>query len=179
MRIIVGSAANKMNGLFLGDVSYPTLMQIFEQTHAHNNDHMLLWNVLLAPHHCSKKVMYEADVLQQDAMDELQAPQLDIGYVVASSAEFPGRNSPGDNPPHIKARNRYEEIVNTAFVCTAEHSTPENPRPIIFTVNASGISLVADDYEMSESARQTLAAAVDAARGRAAPPSAKVGFGCE
>jgi beta-lactamase superfamily II metal-dependent hydrolase len=184
MRIIVGSIEHKMFGLFLGDVSYPTLMQIFEETHNHNNDDMLWWNVLLAPHHCSKKVMYERDgegpeKLRQDAMNELQKPQLDVGYIVSSSSEFPASNSPGDNPPHIKARNRYEEIVNDDFLCTAEHSTPENVRPIIFTVNQNGMELVGEDYEISESARATLAAAVNAARGRAAPPTAKVGFGRE
>jgi beta-lactamase superfamily II metal-dependent hydrolase len=184
MQVIVGSSAHSMCGLFLGDVSHPTLMQIFEQTHNHQNDPMLSWNVLLAPHHCSKKVMYERngegqDVLRQDAMDELQSCQLAVGYVVASSSEFPGSNSKGDNPPHVKARNRYEEIVNTEFLCTAEHSTPENLRPIIFTVNDKGIILVGEDYKISEGARATLAAAVDAARGRAAPPTAKVGFGGE
>ena len=161
-----------------------TLMQIFEQTHAHNNDGMLAWNVLLAPHHCSKKVMYERDAegqakLRQDAMDELQNPQLAPGYVVSSSSEFPGANSAGDNPPHIKARRRYEEIVNNDFLCTGEFSTPENMRPIIFTVTANGITLVGGDYEISESARAALTAAVNAARGRSAPPTAKVGFGGE
>ena len=76
MRMIIGSADYPMKGLFLGDISYPTLMQTFEQTHAHNNDLMLEWNVLLAPHHCSKKVMYEGDELKQDALDELEKPQL-------------------------------------------------------------------------------------------------------
>ncbi|MBS0533097.1 MAG: hypothetical protein JSR72_03480 [Proteobacteria bacterium] len=184
MQVTVGSARKAMSGLFLGDVSYPTLMQIFQQTHAHNNDHRLAWNVLLAPHHCSKKVMYERndsgqDVLCQDAMDELEAPQLTPGYVVSSSKEFPGNNSSGDNPPHRKARSRYEEIVNTGFLCTGEFSTPENVRPIILTVTDSDILLVGDDYEISEGARATLAAAIDAARGRAAPPAAKVGFGRE
>jgi hypothetical protein len=179
MRLIIGSEAHPMYGLFLGDVSYPTLMQIFQQTHAHNNDAMLNWNVLLSPHHCSKKVMYEDNVLQQDALDELETPQLDIGYIVASSPEFPASNSSGDNPPHVKARNRYEEIVNTAFLCTGEYSTPENLRPIIFSVNENGVFLDDDDYEVSDGARETLAAAVAAARGRAAPPTAKVGFGRE
>jgi beta-lactamase superfamily II metal-dependent hydrolase len=184
MRVTVGSAQYAMFGLFLGDVSYPTLMQIFSQTHAHNNDDMLLWNVLLSPHHCSKKVMYERDaegrdVLKQDAMDELQRPQQQVGYIIASSPKFPSSNSPGDNPPHVKARNRYEEIVNTAFMCTGEYSTPDNLRPIIFTVNQNGIHLVGENYKISDGARATLAAAIAAARGRAAPPTAKVGFGTE
>jgi hypothetical protein len=158
-------------------------MQIFQQTHVHNNDDKLAWNVLLAPHHCSKKVMYEGEgdkeALCQDALDELQAPQLGIGYIVASSDAIPAVNSSGDNPPHAKARNRYEEIVSTAFLCTGEYSTPEDLRPIIFTVDQNGIILVDEDYAISESAKATLAAAVDRARGRAAPPTAKVGFGSE
>jgi hypothetical protein len=64
-------------------------------------------------------------------------------------------------------------------LCTGEFSTPENMRPIIFTVNENGITLVGEDYEISESSRATLATAVTAARGRSAPPAAKVGFGHE
>ena len=183
MQVVIGPG-NPIRGLFLGDVSYPTLMQIFEETHRHDNDDMLLWNVLLGPHHCSKKAMYERDgqgndVPQQDVLNELLACQLDTGYIVASSSEFPHSNSPGDNPPHRKARNRYEEIVNTAFVCTGEFSTPEHVRPIIFTATAGGMVLAGDDYQMSENAESTLAAAIAAARGTNAPPATKVGFGAE
>ncbi len=183
MQVVIGPG-NPIRGLFLGDLSYPTLMQIFEETHRHGNDGMLQWNVLLAPHHCSKKVMYERDgsgkdVLQQDVLDEFSACQLDIGYIVASSNEFPHSNASGDNPPHRKARNRYEEIVNTEFVCTGEFSTPEHARPIIFTATAEGMVLAGEDYVMSESAENTLAAAIAAAQGNNDPPATKVGFGAE
>lgn len=181
MQIVIGPG-NPIRGLFLGDLSYPTLMQIFEETHRHNNDDMLKWNVLLSPHHCSKKAMYERDaagndVRQQDVLDEFSACQLDTGYVVASSNEFPHSNSPGDNPPHRKARNRYEEIVNTGFVCTGEFSTPEHVRPLIFTATPTGMILAGGDYRLSENAQNTLATAVAAARGTNAPPATKVGFG--
>jgi beta-lactamase superfamily II metal-dependent hydrolase len=183
MQVVIGPG-NPIRGLFLGDLSYPTLMQVFEETHRHDNDEMLQWNVLLAPHHCSKKVMYERDaegndVLQQDVLDEFSACQLDTGYIVASSNEFPHSNSSGDNPPHRKARNRYEEIVNMEFVCTGEFSTPENVRPIIFTATENGMILAGDGYQMSEMAENTLAAAIAAARGTNAPPTTKVGFGNE
>lgn len=177
MQVTIGSSQQAMRGLLLGDISYPVLMQIFQQTHWHGNDEMLKWNVLLSPHHCSKKAMYENDVPQQDVLDELKACQLDVGYVVASSDKFPHANSSGDNPPHRRARNRYEEIVNTGFVCTGEFSTPEKVRPIIFTVTGNGIRMGGDNYAISESARHTLDAAVAAARGSSAPPTAKVGFG--
>lgn len=179
MRVIIGSPGNVMKGLFLGDLSYPTLMQVFDQTHAHENEEMLEWNVLLSPHHCSKKAMYEDNVLQQDIMDEFAKSQLSPGYIVASSNEFPGLNHAGDNPPHRKARNRYEEIVNDEFLCTGEVSTPEQVQPIIFSVTEHGIELEIEDYQMSEEAETSLAAAVQKARGSDAPPATKVGFGAE
>lgn len=177
MRVIIGSEGNTIRGLFLGDLSYPTLMQIFEQTHAHENDDMLEWNVLLSPHHCSKKAMYEDGLLKQDVMDEFANSQLSPGYIVASSNKFPHSNSAGDNPPHRKARNRYEEIVNDAFLCTGEVSTPEEVRPIIFSSTAWGIEVGGDDYVMSESAEHTLLSAIAAAEGTDKPPVSKVGFG--
>ena len=173
MRVVIG---NIMKGLFLGDLSYPTLMQVFEETHAHDNEDMLQWNVLLSPHHCSKKAMYEDNILQKDVMQEFADSQLSPGYIVASSDEFPHSNNAGDNPPHRKARNRYEEIVNDEFLCTGEVSTPQHVQPIIFSVTANGIELDIEDYEVSET---TLAAAVAKARGYNAPPTAKVGFGVE
>ena len=179
MQVTIGNSQQVMRGLLLGDISYPVLMQIFQQTHWHHNDDMLKWNVLLSPHHCSKKAMYENDALQQDVLDEFKACQLDVGYIVASSDEFPPSNSAGDNPPHRKARNRYEEIVNTAFVCTGEFSTPQLVRPIIFTLTAQGIHMGGANYAISESARHTLDAAIAAARGSSAPPTAKVGFGSD
>lgn len=179
MRVVIGSPGNIMKGLFLGDLSYPTLMQVFEETHAHDNEDMLQWNVLLSPHHCSKKAMYEDNILQQDVMQEFAESQLSPGYIVASSDEFPHSNNAGDNPPHRKARNRYEEIVNDEFLCTGEVSTPQHVQPIIFSITANGIEVDIEDYEVSESAETTLAAAVAKARGNNAPPTAKVGFGVE
>ncbi len=179
MQVTIGTASSPLRGLFLGDLSYPTLKQIFDETHAHENEDMLKWNVLLSPHHCSKKAMYEDDVLQQDVMDEFAKSQLTPGYVVASSNEFPQSNSAGDNPPHRKARNRYEEIVNNKFLCTGEVSTPSRVQPITFTVTESSIELDIENYEMSEGAVTTLAAAIAKVRGNNSPPVAKVGFGTE
>lgn len=178
MQLVIGPG-NPIFGLFLGDLSYPSVMQIFTETHAHGNEDKLAWNVLLSPHHCSKKVMYEDDAYRQDVMDEFASCQLSPGFVVASSNEFKHANNPGDNPPHRRARNRYEEIVNNDFICTGEVSTPEHVRPIIFTATPGGMILAGDNYEMSESAENTLAAAIAAAEGLYAPPVTKVGFGAE
>jgi hypothetical protein len=171
-----------MAGLFFGDLSYPTLRRVFDETKKHKNLNFLRWNILLAPHHCSKKAMYEKDgegndVLKQDILDDFDATQYDGGVVISSSAAIPGNNSAGDNPPHAKAKNRYKEIVSGDFICTGEYSTPKNMRPIIFTVTAQGIHQVNKDYPLSEEAKADLAKAVASARGTNAPPVEKVGFG--
>jgi hypothetical protein len=184
MQVVIGSNESKMAGLFFGDLAYPTLRRVFDETKAHNNLARLNWNVLLAPHHCSKKVMYEKDensndVLKQDILDDLKKRQRNGGFIVSSSTAIPGNNSSGDNPPHAKAKNRYQEIVSGSFICTGEYSSPERMRPIIFTVTAQGIQQVDKEYPLSEEAKLDLAKAVAAARGKNAPPAAKVGFGRE
>ncbi|MHB1752160.1 MAG: ComEC/Rec2 family competence protein [Acidiferrobacter sp.] len=182
MRVLIGTPALSMAGLFFGDLAYATLRRIFDETKSNNKLDKLNWNVLLAPHHCSKKAMYEKDdqgndVLKQDILDDLKNRQYAGGYIVSSSSTIPGLNSSGDNPPHAKAKNRYQEMVSGGFLCTGEYSAPEKMRPIIFTVTAQGIAQVDKDYPLSEEAKSDLAKAVAAARGTNAPPSAKVGFG--
>jgi beta-lactamase superfamily II metal-dependent hydrolase len=67
--LLRGSALGK--ALLLGDLAYPTISRIFERS----DDDDLEWNVLLAPHHCSKSVMYwqaedeEEESLKQDVMN--------------------------------------------------------------------------------------------------------------
>jgi beta-lactamase superfamily II metal-dependent hydrolase len=182
MQVTLTGAGSSMSGLFFGDLSYPTLRKVFDETKAHNNLPKLNWHVLLAPHHCSKKAMYEKDdkgndVLKQDILDDLKSRQYAGGFVVASSAAIPGLNYSGDNPPHAKAKNRYEEIITGKFLCTGEYSTHQNMRPVILTATARGAQLLQQDYPLSEESKADLAKAVLAARGTQAPPAAKVGFG--
>jgi len=169
-------------GLFFGDLSYSTIRRIFDETRRHDNMPRLTWHVHLASHHCSKKVMYVYDengddVLKKDIMAELEASQAAGGWVVASSSPFPPLNRPGDNPPHIKARARYSEIVEGGFICTGEYSTAKLMRPVVFCVTERGVQFVAPPLHLSDESRSTLAKAVLAARGTDAPPTQKVGFG--
>jgi hypothetical protein len=182
MQIELIGGQHVMRGLFLGDLSHPTLRRVIDETRRHGNDSKLTWNALLAPHHCSKKAMYEKDiegkdVLKQDILDDFEAAQSPGGFIIASSVAIPGSNSPGDNPPHAKAKARYEEIVSGQFLCTGEYSTPDNMRPIILTNTPRGVVLASGPFELSEEARADLAAAIARARGDSAPPAAKVGFG--
>lgn len=180
MQVLIGTQARSMAGLFLGDLAYPTLRRVFDETKDHDNLPRLSWDVLLAPHHCSRKVMYDGDdVLQQDIMDDFKARRRKGAYVVSSSPAIPSGNSSGDNPPHAKAKNRYLEIIDAAdnFLCTGEYSTAEVVRPIILTVTDAGVDLVGKDYTLSEEAVADLAKAVATVRGANTPPAGKVGFG--
>lgn len=182
LQVALTDGLRVMSGLFLGDLAYPTLRRIVDETRRHGNDARLTWNALLAPHHCSKKAMYEKDaegndVLKQDILDDLEAAQMPGAFVIASSIAIPASNAPGDNPPHVKAKRRYEEIVSGQFLCTGEYSTADNMRPIILSSTASGVVLLSGAFKLSEESKADLAAAVAKARGGTAPPAAKVGFG--
>src|SRR6266511_1505884 len=65
-------------------------------------------------------------------------------------------DSPGDKPPHVLARDRYEEIVPNAVLCTGEYPAADSPRPIVFGLQP-GVGLVlldVEDLEESERAAE-------------------------
>lgn len=160
--------------LLMGDLSYPVIRRIFDRSEAAT----LKWNALLAPHHCSKSVMYWKDegdddeTLKDDMVRDIGNAALDPGYVVSSSEPVPTKNEPGDNPPHAKAKTQYELIVPNEFICTQEHPNEENPEPIIFEVGKEGFAYVGET-ESSKSMSDTL----KVAGGGAVAPAAAVGFG--
>ncbi len=186
--------------LLLGDLAYPTLRRIFDRSAEAGNEERLSWDVLLAPHHCSKRVMYAPDdfgveELKLDILDDLDSSRGDKAYVVASSNPVPASNKPGDNPPHAKAKARYEELGIEDFLCTQEHGSVEAPVPVVFAlVPGSGLDLQPVEAAAEESAGKrllkvagtaavlagcVLAAeqAIKRARGADAAPTKPVGFG--
>lgn len=170
--------------MFFGDREYPTIKRIFEATEQNSkNKPYLYWNAMLCAHHCSKAVMYWQDEgddqerFKQDIMDYFAKYSRDgEGYIVASAhSDF--TDAHGDNPPHKKARRRYENIVKAGrFLCTHEYPSKEKPEPIVFVIDEK------TGFTLSDKRKQTqgpaaLGAAVAAARGSVAPPSAQTTFG--
>lgn len=159
--------------LLFGDLDYPALARIFDIS----DDENVAWDVLLAPHHCSKSAMYFQDegdddeALKQDIVDAMTDAAGETGWVVSSSVQVPATNKSGDNPPHAKAKAQYEAIAPDGFLCTGDDDDSDDP--IVFQVDTTGISLVsASDTEASKAA-----AAITAARGGSAPHGQQVGFG--
>ncbi|MDV7357680.1 hypothetical protein ACH47B_22765 [Rhodococcus sp. NPDC019627] len=141
------TADSGVNGkmLLFGDLAHDTIMKIFNYSTAKGRPERLEWDLLLAPHHCSKKVMYipvdGEDVLQEDVLDAFSAnARHDDVVIVSSSDTFRPKDEPGMNPPHRKARDRYQEIAE--LICTMAWGDEQAPSPVIFGVDASGARIV-------------------------------------
>lgn len=165
--------------LLLGDLSYPTLKHIFERS----EDDDLVWDIFLAPHHCSKSAMYgrdegeTEDSLKQDLLDKIEAAAEEDAHIVASAPPIPDKDEDGANPPHLIAAQRYREIVPADhFLCTGEHPNAEESEPIVFEVAEAGVSLRAASG-VTKSRSSALPGAVETARGASRAPAAAVGFG--
>jgi hypothetical protein len=135
--------------LLLGDLAHDTIMKIIDTSEQKQHEQYLAWDLLLAPHHCSKKVMYlpdldGKDVRQQGVLNAFARYAADDSVIVASSRVIPTRDEPGANPPHLKAANRYKEIADE-FVCTMSWPDADAPVPVVFAVDASGARLVRED----------------------------------
>lgn len=165
--------------MLLADHCYPTVKRIFEVSNAED----VKWHIFLAPHHCSKSVMYwkdpgnDGETLKQDVLDLIEGAAQNPGYIIASSEPIPGSNQSGDNPPHAKAKARYQEIAPTDFLCTQEHPRQDQPQPIVFEATSNGFVYLKPAAPAKPSTAATLTSAVSAARGSSAPPSSRVGFG--
>ena len=125
LQVTLCEGEQQLQALLLGDLSYPIIKRIFEVSEEDD----LAWNVLLAPHHCSKSVMYwkddddEEESLKSHIVDEMEEAAQAPNRVISSSNPVPSSNQPGDNPPHAKAKTQYETITDS-FLCTMEQEEP-------------------------------------------------------
>ena len=125
MQVTLYDGPQELRALLFGDLCYPIIKRIFEISKSDD----LAWNVLLAPHHCSKAVMYWKDdgdkeeTLKKHIVDEMDAASLEPNRVMSSSNPVPASNKVGDNPPHVKAKTQYETITES-FLCTMDQDEP-------------------------------------------------------
>ena len=161
MQLTLNDGTNELRALLLGDLSYPIVKRIFEVSDSDD----LAWNVLLAPHHCSKAVMYwkdegeDREKLKQHIVDEMEEASHTPNRVVSSSKTVPSSNKAGDNPPHAKAKKQYETITES-FLCTMDQD-----EPIVVKLEDKGIKFVG-----IAAAAKSASQAADEARGSYRPP---------
>lgn len=181
--------------LLFGDLAHDTIMKIFNYSEYYDREQYLAWDLLLAPHHCSKKVMYKkdsdgTDQLQMDVLNAFERNARPGATIVCSSAVFPDVDVDGQNPPHRMAADRYAEIADDV-ICTMSWVDENAPSPVVFGVDAEGARIIVGDlvksagreaaFELATSATGRRFAAITAAavavgnaipRGVAAAPSA-------
>ncbi len=168
MQLTLYDGTKKLQALLLGDLSYPIVKRIFDVSDSGD----LAWNVLLAPHHCSKAVMYwkdegeDEETLKQDIVDEMDEASETPNRVVSSSKTVPSSNKAGDNPPHAKAKKQYETITDS-FLCTMDQDEPIVAQFKDKKITFAGVPAVA----MSASQ------AADDARGSYRPPQSAHTYG--
>jgi beta-lactamase superfamily II metal-dependent hydrolase len=135
--------------LMFGDLAHETIMKIFTYSEDHGRGEYLAYDVLLAPHHCSKKVMFTPagdgkDVYQKDVVEALTKYANDAAVVVCSSGPIPEQDKPRDNPPHMKAYNRYREVVDEVIV-TMSWPAGDAVAPVVFVVDPTGAHIVREE----------------------------------
>ena len=178
MQIGLASDEGVGHALFFGDLAYEELTRIFDIKQGDYD--YLQWNVTLSPHHCSKSAMYvrenHKDVLKQDILDKMTKHGKSKNYIIASSNPIPDNNAEGDNPPHARAKTRYQEITDK-FICTSEYGSEKEPKPVVFEITAAGFTLVGNSGATGSVGKTTLAAAAATARESSRPPSQAATFG--
>lgn len=168
-----------IKALLFGDLDYYELKKTFEVT---TDANVLNWNILLAPHHCSKTIMFTrnsdkgSDEYQEDIVKNFEKYRLNGAYIVSSSEAIPMKNNHGDNPPHAKAKEKYETLIeNNRFVCTHEHPNEENTEAIIFEITNDGFKKL--DPSGKGRTFPKLKDMLASARGGSSAPTEKVGYG--
>jgi len=179
LQVTLIEADTELQAMLLGDLSYDGVKKIFDRS----EDETTAFDVFLAPHHCSKSVMYGIDdgetenSLKQDILDAIEGAAKDGAHIVSSSPPIPASDKDGANPPHRIAADHYEELINDGhFLCTGEHPNEDDPEPIVFEISDGDVA-VRESSGASVAKSSALTGAVSTARGSAAAPVAPVGFG--
>ena len=67
-------------------------------------------------------------------------PRCRPGTSLPAAIQFLLQITSGDNPPHARAKKRYEETAPDKYLCTQEHYEGDNPVPIVFTLTETGLA---------------------------------------
>lgn len=138
---------------------------IWEKIWKNFNADELVYDLLLAPHHCSLRTLSydswseqgESAVVSDDARSALS--QNNYGAIIVSSSK-PIEND-ADDPPCIRTKREFKSILDNAglFKCTGEEPSKAKPAPLEFETTGSGfkIGLIAPAAVSVASNRQSRA----------------------
>ena len=132
--------------LLLGDLEYEQIEAFVAKTEHAGNEDYLCWDLLLAPHHCSRNAvcLKEGDRwVNADAAEDLSRYAADGAVVVVSARSFDDISDGDTNPPHEDARQVYESIVGAdAVSLTCDYANGSESDPLCVTWDeAEGLAI--------------------------------------
>ncbi|KGD62377.1 hypothetical protein F1529_03625 [Alcanivorax sp. VBW004] len=139
--------------MLAGDAEY----QVWERLNDEYSKEELSWNLLLAPHHCSRTpYSYKNENKQyvnSDKAWEALSNCSGNGFVVASCKQIKKND---DNPPHYHAKERYIGLLEKQktggekrFFNPETHSPQNTPKPVTFELSDKGIKIKQRNTEYS------------------------------
>ncbi len=174
MRVTLSAGNCEQRILFLGDLAHESLSSIL----ADADGKELNFDVLIAPHHCSKRALFDDNGNEvAKVVKGLRDRASDDAWMVASSSPIPTSDSDGADPPHRVAWKKYGEIFGVdRQVCTGEHGSKEDPDSVIFDVSGRNCGYSKPARAANARATSALIGAAAAARPRPRPTDRR-GYG--
>jgi beta-lactamase superfamily II metal-dependent hydrolase len=138
MQIALKAGTCEKRFLILGDLEYEQIDAFVEKSESRGNADRLGWDVLLAPHHCSRNAVRrkEGDEwVDANSAAYLKKYAAEDALVVASCRSIDDVG-PGDtNPPHEDAEEVYVDIVGQErFVATCDYAKGSDSDPLTVIV---------------------------------------------
>lgn len=151
--------------IFGGDADHYRWEKILEKSKENNNEDKLVWDIFLAPHHCSWSFFndrpYEKEENQEpkDYSLEFLDYGLEDAKVIASCKKIK-KEKP--NPPHEAAKDEYVKKLNSNdnFFNTSIHPKEQTPEPIIFEIGNSVVKQQTESERKRNAAKEMAQAGV-------------------
>ena len=140
--------------LILGDLEHDQIEAFMDKTEQAKREERLWWDLLLAPHHCSRNAVRRKDGdkwVDAEAADDLRRYSADGAVVVVSARSFDDISKDDTDPPHTDARTVYEDIVGSDSVhYTSDYANGSDSDPLSISWGGDGKKMIGE----SKAARQ-------------------------
>lgn len=128
--------------LLLGDLEYEQIEAFVTKTEDAGNEEYLWWDLLLAPHHCSRNAIRRKDGedwVDAQAAEDLRRYAADDAAVVVSARSFDDISDDDTDPPHADASDVYEAMVGADAVSyTSDYADGSDSDPLVVTWDDDG-----------------------------------------
>lgn len=123
--------------LLLGDLEHEQIEAFVAKTEASGNQEFLHWDLLLAPHHCSRHAVrrkQDDEWVDAQAAHDLRRYTNESAVVVVSARSFDDIAGDDTDPPHEDARDVYVGIVGDGAVhFTSDYANGSESDPLTVT----------------------------------------------